>query len=206
MKLESIFTDRELLDEMLKWVRFRVIEKGDTLLSLGDDVVFTPLILKGVLRIIRVNEEGQEFFLYHIYAGQTCAMTINCCQTGKKSMKKAVAEDDTEVVLIPVEKVNAWLKFPEWKMFINGSYSYRFEELINLIDLIAFNNMDSQLLNYLQQRVKATGSAVLAVTHQQIANEMHAHREAISRLLRTMEQKGMVKLGRNTIELSKSYV
>ena len=86
MKLESIFTDRELLDEMLKWVRFRVIEKGDTLLSLGDDVVFTPLILKGVLRIIRVNEEGQEFFLYHIYAGQTCAMTINCCQTGKKSM------------------------------------------------------------------------------------------------------------------------
>lgn len=201
MQLSSFFKDQELLDDMLKSSRHRKIDKGDTLFSPGDEVVFIPLILKGVLRILRVNDDGRDFFLYHIYAGQTCAMSINCCQIGKKSMVKAVAEDDTELVLIPVYKIDAWLKFPEWKMFINGSYSYRIEELINLIDLIAFSNMDSHLLYYLQQRAKATGSAVLAITHQQIADEMHAHREAISRLLRTMEQKGMVKLGRNTIEV-----
>jgi CRP/FNR family transcriptional regulator len=64
--------------------------------------------------------------------------------------------------------------------------------------------MDKQLLNYLLQRARAKQSSLLNITHQQIADEMHSHREAISRLLRTMEQKGLVKLGRNTIELIQS--
>ena len=72
---------------------------------------------------------------------------------------------------------------------------------MKVIDLIAFNQMDKQLLNYLKKRTKAINTKALFVTHQQIAEELNTHREAISRLLRTMEDKGLVKLGRNTIEL-----
>lgn len=201
MELESIFSDMELLAELKKYSRNQSLERGDILFSPGDDVFFIPLILKGVLRILRVNEDGRDFFLYHLYPGQTCAMSINCCRVGRKSMVKAIAEDDTELVQIPTSMIESWLRFPEWKMFINGSYSSRIEELVNLVDLIAFNNMDSRLLYYLEQRARALKTNVLTITHQHIADEMHAHREAISRLLRTMEQKGMVKLGRNTIEL-----
>jgi CRP/FNR family transcriptional regulator len=69
--------------------------------------------------------------------------------------------------------------------------------------LIAFSNMDRQLFHYLQERTRALNTTTLEITHQQIADELHSHREAISRLLRTMEIKGIVKLSRNSVELLK---
>ena len=116
-------------------------------------------------------------------------------------MVKAVAEDITEVLLIPVQLVSELFRYPEWKTFINQVYSSRFAELLQVIDLIAFSNMDKQLLHYLTERAKAGGTSKLDITHQEIADELHTHREAISRLLRTMEQKKLLRLGRNSIEL-----
>ena len=91
--------------------------------------------------------------------------------------------------------------YPEWQRFINTTYSARFGELIEVIDLIAFNSLDKKILNYLEKKKEALNTSVLLITHQQIATELNTHREAVSRLLRTMEKKGLVKLGRNTIAL-----
>jgi CRP/FNR family transcriptional regulator len=128
-------------------------------------------------------------------------MAINCCQGRRKSTVKAIAEEDTQLLLIPSERVEEWFRFAEWKTYINATYGQRFTELLEVIDLIAFSNMDKQVLHYLQERSRAAGSRAIYITHQAIADELHTHREAISRLLRTMEQKNMLKLGRNTIEL-----
>ena len=195
------FTDPKLLDEIKKFTRTKTIKAGETLITPGDKIVFVPIVLKGVLRIIRQWGGDKEIFLYHLYPGQTCAMAINCCQGDKISAVKAIAEDDTEVLQVPVNRIDEWFKFPEWKMFINSTYGQRFTELIEVVDLIAFSNMDKQVLHYLQQRGRAAGSKKISITHQQIADELHTHREAISRLLRTMEEKKLVRLGRNTIEL-----
>jgi len=197
----SIFSDTRLVAEIEANSRKKSVQKEETLISTGDEIVFVPLVMKGCLRIMRQDHDGREVFLYHIYPGQTCAMSLTCCQTGKSSMVKAVAEDDTEVLLIPVRYMEEWFKYTEWKTFVNNTFNSRFADLLQVIDLIAFNNMDKQLLHYLQQRAKANQTQALVITHQQIADELHTHREAISRLLRTLEQKGMVKLGRNTIEL-----
>ena len=197
----SIFNDAKLVAEIDANSRKKSVHKEDVLISTGDEIVFVPLVMKGCLRIMRQDHDGREVFLYHIYPGQTCAMSLTCCQTGKSSMVKAVAEDDTDVLLIPVRYMDEWFKYPEWKAFVNNTFNNRFSDLLQVIDLIAFNNMDKQLLHYLQQRAKANQTQALVITHQQIADELHTHREAISRLLRTLEQKGMVKLGRNTIEL-----
>ena len=116
-------------------------------------------------------------------------------------MIRAVAEDDTEILQIPVKLTEDWFRFPEWKAYISNNYNNRFAELMQVIDLITFQNMDMQLLHYLQERSKALNTRVLDITHQEIADELHAHREAISRLLRIMEQKKLVKLGRNSIEV-----
>jgi CRP/FNR family transcriptional regulator len=158
-------------------------------------------VIKGAVRIMRHNEEGQEVFLYHLYPGQTCAMALNCCQAGRRSMIKAVVEDDADILLVPVKLIEEWFKYPEWRSFINTTYGTRFSELLGVIDLIAFSNMDKQLLHYLTERSKALNTKALYITHQEIADELHTHREAISRLLRTMEEKKLVKLGRHTIEL-----
>ena len=197
----TIFNDAKLLAEIDANSRRKSVHKEDVLISTGDEIVFVPLVMKGCLRIMRQDHDGREVFLYHIYPGQTCAMSLTCCQTGKSSMVKAVAEDDTDVLLIPVRYMEEWFKYPEWKAFVNNTFNNRFSDLLQVIDLIAFNNMDKQLLHYLQQRAKANQTQALVITHQQIADELHTHREAISRLLRTLEQKGMVKLGRNTIEV-----
>ena len=195
------FTDPRLLEEINKFTRTKAIKRDDILIYPGEKVVFVPLVQRGVLRIVRQAEDGKEIFLYHLYPGQTCAMALNCCHSDKRSMIKAIAEDDTEVLQIPVNLIDDWFKYPEWRTFINSTYGSRFAEMMDVIDLIAFNNMDKQVLNYLQQRVKAAKNKSITITHQQIADELHTHREAISRLLRTMEQKHIVRLGRNTIEL-----
>lgn len=199
--LSSLFTDKELLSEIEHNSRHKAFPKDTIITKPGDEILFVPIVTKGNIRIIRQNNEGQEVFLYHLYPGQTCAMSLTCCQAGQKSMIKAVAEVDTEIVQVPVKLMDEWFKFPEWKMYISSNYQNRFAELMEVIDLIAFNNMDKQLLHYLQERSKALNTRILELTHQQIADELHTHREAISRLLRTMEQKKLVKLGRNNIEV-----
>ena len=200
-QLETPFRDKGLLEEIMRYGRTRTVVRDTILIAPGADMVFVPIVLKGVLRIVRQNEEGKEIFLYHLYPGQTCAMAINCCQAHKKSSIKAIAEDDTELLQIPVNKIDDWFRFPEWKEYINSTYGSRFAELIEVIDLIAFNNMDKQVWRYLQERARAAGSMAISITHQQIADEMHTHREVISRLLRNMELKNMLCLGRNIIEL-----
>ena len=197
----NIFSDKRLLDEIERYTRIKNVAKDEVLMQPGDVIVFVPIVQKGVLRIVRQDDEGKEVFLYHLYPGQTCAMAINCCQSHKRSMVKAIAEDDTEVMQVPVNLIEDWFKYPEWKAYVNNTYSTRFAELIEVIDLIAFSNMDKQVLHYLQERAKAANTKALYITHQEIAEELHTHREAISRLLRTMERKNIVRLGRNTIEL-----
>ncbi len=201
MSFQTFFKDQQLVSEFNKFARHKYCTPEEILMLPGAKIVFVPIVVKGSIRVIRENEDGKEFFLYHIYPGQTCAMSLNCCRANQISMIKAVCEDETELYLIPAELVDDWFRFREWKEFVNNTYSIRFAELMNVIDLIAFSNMDVQLLNYLKKRAHALNTNALHVTHQQIAGELHTHREAISRLLRQMEQKGLVKLSRNVIEL-----
>jgi CRP/FNR family transcriptional regulator len=199
--INSIFTDSVLNAEIEKNARTKFFKRGEVIINPGDQILFIPIILSGSVRIIRQDTEGLEVFLYHLYPGQTCAMSLTCCQAGKKSMIKAIAEDDAEILQIPAKLTEDWYQFPEWKAYISNNYSNRFAELMHVIDLIAFQNMDKQLLHYLEERSKALNTRALEITHQEIADELHAHREAISRLLRLMEQKKIVRLGRNSIEV-----
>jgi CRP/FNR family transcriptional regulator len=201
LKSNSIFSDLNFNLEIEKNAKQKIIQKGAILIKPGDDIIFIPIIIKGSIRVIRQDLDGQEVFLYHLYPGQTCAMSLTCCQSGKKSMIKAIAEIDSEILQIPIRLTEDWYKYPEWKAYISNNYNNRFAELLQVIDLIAFSNMDKQLLHYLEERSKALNTRVLEITHQEIADELHAHREAISRLLRIMEQKKLVRLGRNNIEV-----
>ena len=199
--LSSLFSDPLLIEEINSKSRRKTLVKDDVLIFPGEVLVFVPIVLTGALRIVREDEEGREVFLYHLYPFETCAMAVNCCQSKKKSMIKAIAEDETEVLLVPNDLIDQLFKYPEWKSFINNTYSNRFAELIEVVDLIAFNSLDKKILNYLERKKEALHTSVLLITHQQIATELNTHREVVSRLLRTMQERGIVKLGRNTVEL-----
>ncbi|MFM7486476.1 MAG: Crp/Fnr family transcriptional regulator [Cytophagales bacterium] len=201
MKLLLFFSDQQLVNELEQHGKIRTFAHGDTVINPGDTIRHIPIVLKGSLRIVREDEEGREVFLYHIHAQQSCAMSLNCCAAEKQSMIKAIAEDNPEILMIPASMVDHLTQFAEWRRFINLTYASRYLELLEVIDLIAFHNMDKQLLHYLKKRAEALNVSALVITHQQIADELNTHREAISRLLRTMEEKKLVRLGRNTIEI-----
>lgn len=201
MKGSAIFSDPKLIAEIEHHGKTRKLTREEVIIRPGEKIVFVPIVIKGSIRVIREDAGGNEVFLYHLYPGQTCAMSLTCCQSGKQSQVKAICEDDCEILQIPVEQIEHWFIYPEWKAYISNNYHNRFEELLGVIDLIAFHHMDKQVMHYLEERSKALGTRVLEITHQQIADELHAHREAVSRLLRIMEQKGQVKLGRNSVEV-----
>lgn len=203
MSAPTLFKDPQLLAEFTKHARTKHFGKDEVIMWPGNTIIYTPIVIQGSIRVIRTDAEGREIFLYHIFPGQTCAMSLNCCQAKMVSAIKAVAEDETDVYLVPAELVDEWFKFKEWKAFVNNTYGIRFNELLQVIDLIAFSNLDKQLLHYLEERARALHTQALLITHQEIADELRTHREVISRLLRTMENKGLVRLGRNTIELLK---
>ena len=117
-------------------------------------------------------------------------------------MIRTEAVEDTTMIGIPIKYVDQWMsKYQSWKNFVMLSYDNRLIELVKVIDSIAFNNMDQRLQEYLNARQEATGNALIEATHQEIANDLNASREAISRLLKKMENLGKVELGRNQVRL-----
>jgi CRP/FNR family transcriptional regulator len=94
-------------------------------------------------------------------------------------------------------------QYQSWKSFVMHTYQKRFEELLATIDGIAFQRLDDRLEKMLKAKSDTTGSNTLVITHQELATELNSSREVISRILKQMERRGMLKLGRNKIELSK---
>lgn len=194
--------NQELISLIEKIGIVKHIKAGDTILQYGQFIKSIPLIAEGCIKIVRQDDEGNELFLYHLYAGETCAMSLTCCMAQQKSEIKAIAEEDTTFIAIPIEYLDVWiLHFPEWKNFIMNTYSIRFRDLLNTIDNIAFKKMDERLEEYLQAKKLALNTRLLAITHQEIANELGTSREVISRLLKQLEKQHKIILGRNKIEI-----
>lgn len=177
-------------------------KEGDVILDIDQYIKTIPIVLKGTIKVIREDEHGNELFLYYVNAGGSCAMSLTCCMRDQKSQVRAIAEEDLELLSISIKKMDAWMhEFRSWKDFVMQTYSHRFEELLNTIDLIAFHHMDDRLINHLTKKAEVHDSKMLHITHQEIAMELNSSREAVSRLLKKLENMGQLKLYRNRIEL-----
>ena len=203
-EFQQVFPDiyeRSTVEVILETAKLKKLRADDWMVDIGDPIVYMPLLLKGQLRILREDEEGHELLLYYIRPGETCAMSLTCCSGNAVSNVRAVAEEDTELLLLPIQIIDEWTtKYPSFKSFILKTYQRRFEELLNTIDSIAFHNLDDRLSQLLKQKSEKEGSE-LKTTHQELANQLNSSREVISRLLKQMERKGKIQMGRNKITL-----
>ena len=203
-EFQQVFPDiyeRSTVEVILETAKLKKLRADDWMVDIGDPIVYMPLLLKGQLRILREDEEGHELLLYYIRPGETCAMSLTCCSGNAVSNVRAVAEEDTELLLLPIQIIDEWTtKYPSFKSFIFKTYQRRFEELLNTIDSIAFHNLDDRLSQLLKQKSEKEGSE-LKTTHQELANQLNSSREVISRLLKQMERKGKIQMGRNKITL-----
>lgn len=190
-----------LIDEIAEVGTYRKAKPQDILIDIGEYIKSMPLLLQGSIKIIREDQDGNELFLYYLERGDTCAFSLTCCMGNTKSAIRAVVEDETELVLIPVEKMDKWIvDYKSWRDFVFQSYNARLEEMLEAIDSIAFLKLDERVLKYLRDRVMVSGDTVITNTHQQLARELNTSRVVVSRLLKQLEKQGKIKLERNRIE------
>jgi len=180
------------------------LEKGEVLLDQGAFITHIPVVIEGRLKVSQTDDEGHELFLYFIEPLESCVMTYTCCDGEAKSKIRAVAEADSEVMLIPKEKLEMLMGFRTWRSFMMNAFRERFAELIDVLNSIAFTQLDQRLIKYLKD--KAAGQTSISITHQAIAEDLNSSREVISRLLKQLESQGKVSLGRNHIELKNDGV
>jgi CRP/FNR family transcriptional regulator len=177
-------------------------QPGQTILSENVTVQSIPILTKGSVKVLQSDDTYKEMVLYYLRPGETCIMSFLAGLYHDTSKVKAVAEEQSEVVFIPVDKIRELIKeHPEWLNYIFQIYHKRFEELLEVVDAVAFKNMDERLLSFLKKRSEVVGNPTLTMTHEQLAQELGTAREVISRLLKKMESEGIVELGRNRITL-----
>jgi CRP/FNR family transcriptional regulator len=180
----------------------KTFEENEVILRESSYIKAIPIVLQGSLRVMRTEEDGRELLLYYIKAGESCIMSFLGGIHDDTSKINAVAEEKTELLLIPIDKISLLVKdFPEWLDYIFKLYHKRFEELLDVVDAIAFKKLDERILDFVKNKAKLSNSKVINLTHEQIANELGSARVVVSRLLKQLESEGVVELGRNKITL-----
>lgn len=203
--LKDIF-EPELMAEILAVGKRKTAKEGEVIISIGQRLLFMPIVLQGTVKVSMMQPDGRELLMYYLNASEGCAMSFTCCMQEAKSEIMAVAEDDVEMWMIPVEYMDLWMdKYPSWKSFVMRTMQNRFFEMLRALDMVVFNGLDVRLANYLREKSKISGKTVLNVSHEEIANDLASSRVVISRLLKKLENDGKVLLYRNQIKLLKDF-
>jgi CRP/FNR family transcriptional regulator len=207
MELQEIneFKASPKIRERLLTIGFaKEFAENEVILNENAYIKAIPLVTKGSIRVMRTDEDGRELLLYYIRSGETCIMSFLGGIHQDTSKVKAIAEEDTEILFIPIDKVSLLIKeFPEWLDYIFRLYHKRFEELLEVVNNVAFKKMDERLLDFIHKKSEVANSKTLHITHEQLANELGTARVVISRLLKVLEEDGFVELGRNKIIILK---
>ena len=195
----SIF-ETDLINEIIEIGEFKTLKKGETLIDVDDEMTHIPLLVEGVVKIMREDERGDDIALYYLEKGNTCAISFVNCINRNKSMFKGVVTRDAEGIFVPVNMISEWLqKYETWRHFIIDSYHFRLIEMVESIDRLAFLNLQERLYKHLLDKVKIANDNTLVITHQEIADDINTSRVVVSRLLKRIENEGQITIRRNKI-------
>ena len=202
LNISEFKSSPEILSKLEDYGTIKTFQEGDVILDENVYIKVIPIVMKGSIKVMRTDEDGREILLYYITVGESCIMSFLGGMHDDTSKVKAIAEESSEILFIPVDKVGLLIKeFPEWLDYIFRLYHKRFEELLEAFNAVAFKKMDERLLNFIKKKSERAGSKTLLITHEQLSNELGTARVVVSRLLKQMEENGLVKLGRNKITL-----
>lgn len=191
--------DNDLLQFIAKEAIEMDVPADSTLLKTGNYVQSVPLVIKGLIRVSR-NEDDKELLLYYIHPGEMCIMSFSACCSNSASMIEAATLEETKVLLIPAKKLREWItNYPSFNFYVYEMFNKRYLDLIDTINQLIFNRLDERLLNYLREKALLSGNNHINITHQQIATDMGTAREVISRLLKKLELENKITTSRNQV-------
>lgn len=192
----------KMLTKLFEYGQQKSFKEGDVILNENAYIKSVPIVISGSMRVMRTDEDGRELLLYYIKSGESCIMSFLGGLHDDTSKVKAIAEEAAEVLFVPVDKVREMIKeFPEWTEYIFRLYHKKFEELLAVVNDVAFKKLDERLLDFLKKKCELSGEKTIHITHEQIAIELGSARVVISRLLKHMEDLNLIELGRNKITL-----
>ncbi len=196
--------ESELIEELKSKGQVMTFEPDTVLLQAGQNIRNTMLVLDGVIKMYRVSDDGGEFFMYHLGQGDACALSMICDRTFRSSTVTAKTATKVTMIAVPIDVTESWMRqYRTWYHFVVDTYRNRFEELMNTIDHIAFQNMDERLEFYLRRHRDSLNTNVLQFTNTQIAQDLNSSREVISRLMKKLSERGKIRLLKNGIEILK---
>ena len=198
----EIHVSPELMAEFQKVGVIKEFATGDIVLDEEAYIRSIPLVTKGIIKVLRTEEDGREILLYYIKAGESCVMSLSGGLQGSSSKVRVEVEEDATILFLPAEKIPDLIKnHPEWLDYIFKLYHKRFEELLNMVNEISFKKIDERLLSLLKKKQLLINEKIIPTTHEQLANELGTSRVVVSRVLKTMEEDGKLLLGRNKIKI-----
>ncbi|MCX8018214.1 MAG: Crp/Fnr family transcriptional regulator [Rhodocyclaceae bacterium] len=155
-----------------------------------------PFVLVGGIRVVKLAANGRELPLYRVLPGDSCIITSSCLLGQADYRARGVAERATTLALLPRELFDRLLGEASFRAFVFHLFAERIAELMQLVEEVAFRKLDERLAS----RLLGHGR-LLNVTHQQLADELGSVREMVSRLLKGFAEQGLVRLGREQIEI-----
>ncbi|MEZ5018497.1 MAG: Crp/Fnr family transcriptional regulator [Flavipsychrobacter sp.] len=192
----------QMKEKLYEYGTIKTYKEGEMIMNEDSYIHAIPIVLQGSIRVMRADEDGRELLLYYIKPGESCIMSFLGGIHQDKSKVKAIAEEEVEILFISVEKTRELLKdHTEWLDYIFKLYHKRFEELLSVVNAVAFKKIDDRILDFLKEKKKLSNSSEIHITHQELADELGTARVVVSRLLKQMEHEGLVTLGRNKIVL-----
>lgn len=201
MELQKIFPqfDPELIQFLERVAQIAEYREGDMIMRTGQYFKNAIVILDGRVKLYREGENGEEFFLYFLERGNACALSMICATKNETSQLKAQAITPVKALSIPLQFMDELMRnHRNWYYFVLENYRNRFEEILQVVDQIAFHSMDEKLEFYLKRQFQVLGKTI-TITHQQIADDLNSSREVISRLLKKLENQNRVSVSRNEI-------
>lgn len=194
--------EQALLEDLAGRAMLMNVRGGEVMINPDQPVLSVPLVLRGTFKVARITDEGQEVLLYYVKSGESGAMLLTFWMTTKVSVVKAVAEEDSVLLCLPLAVADEWLiRYPSWKKFVMNTILDGFSGVIKSIDDVLFKKMDVRLVNYLKNKSKITNSTLINLTHQQISEDLGTNRVVVSRILKDLENQKKVLLYRNQIKL-----
>jgi CRP/FNR family transcriptional regulator len=177
------------------------VPRGKILFSPGSACQGFVLLLEGRARVSVTAENGRRLLLYRIAPGETCVQTTLCLMGGLDYSAEGAAEADLRLVIVPPALFERLLReSPDFARFVFERFGARLAEMTRLIETIAFLRVDARLAAALLARADARGE--LAATHQELAEDIGAAREVVSRQLAEFQRAGFLRLARGHIALT----
>ena len=155
-----------------------------------------PFVLEGAIRVVKLSANGRELPLYRVLAGESCIISSSCLLGHADYNARGVSEGPTTLALLPRPLFDEMLAETVFRNFVFALFSERMAELMQLVEEVAFRKLDQRLAALLLGKGR-----VVHATHQQLADELGSVREMVSRLLKGFAEQGLVKLGREQVEL-----